>query len=150
MHTFFTKYGLNTSNGVIDNELTLEYKDDAARVQWGGKWQIPTEENWQELIDYCTWTWTIINGIEGYKIRSNISGYSEKSIFLPTTGWRAKGLNPYGTFFGVYWANSLKPVKLDGKIDDLSWGSCLSLTEGTINIRGNHRAMGLPIRPVCP
>ena len=145
-----TKYNTIVENGVVDNKTVLDLKDDAAFARWGGNWRIPTETEWQELIDFCTWTWTTINGIEGYKISSNISGYSQKSIFLPTTGWRAKGLNPYGTLFGVYWANSLKSVELNDKPQDSSWGSCISFSDGNIYIRGNKRYIGLPIRPVCP
>lgn len=41
-----------------DNKTTLELADDAARVNWGGTWRIPTKGEFQELIDSCYWEWT--------------------------------------------------------------------------------------------
>lgn len=28
---------------------------DAAQANWGGSWRMPTKDEWQELIDNCTW-----------------------------------------------------------------------------------------------
>ena len=41
----FTKY-----NGIID-KTTLYLEDDAAHVNWGGAWRMPTEEDVKELIE---------------------------------------------------------------------------------------------------
>ena len=61
---------------------------DVARVKWGGTWRMPTKDEFQGLIDNCTWTWTTQNGANGYKVTSKKNG---KSIFLPAAG------NRYGT-----------------------------------------------------
>ena len=42
----FTKYCNNASqgdNGFTDNKTTLEPEDDAAHVNWGGSWRMPTD-----------------------------------------------------------------------------------------------------------
>ena len=44
---------------------TLELEDDAAHVNMGGDWHIPTPEQCQELIDNTTSEWTTQNGING-------------------------------------------------------------------------------------
>lgn len=49
-----TKYNSNSEFGDVDNITRLELEDDAARVNWGGDWRIPTEDEFQELIDNCT------------------------------------------------------------------------------------------------
>jgi len=49
-----TKYNSNSQWGDVDNITRLELEDDAARVNWGGDWRIPTEDEFQELIDNCT------------------------------------------------------------------------------------------------
>lgn len=49
-----TKYNSNSEYGDVDNITRLELEDDAARVNWGGDWRIPTEDEFQELIDNCT------------------------------------------------------------------------------------------------
>lgn len=43
-----TKYGKN------DQQTTLLPEDDAATVNWGSDWRMPTKEEIQELIDNCT------------------------------------------------------------------------------------------------
>ena len=55
---------------------------DAARKNLGNDWRMPRLEEWQELCVQCTWTWTAINGINGYKV----VGPNGNSIFLPAAG----------------------------------------------------------------
>lgn len=45
--TAVTKY--NNS----DKKTTLDITDDAAAINWGGNWVMPTEDDWQELLDNC-------------------------------------------------------------------------------------------------
>lgn len=73
------------------NSSTYEYIDigseisgteyDAAHVNLGGDWRMPTIEEMQELINKCTWEWTQIEGINGYKV----TGPNGQSIFLPAS-----------------------------------------------------------------
>ncbi len=62
---------------------TLSSTDDVARNNWKGGWRIPRDNDFQELLDYCTWEWSDINNIKGYLITSKANG---KSIFLPACG----------------------------------------------------------------
>ena len=39
-----TKYNYDSSKGAVDNKTVLDYSDDAARVNWGGNWRMPTYE----------------------------------------------------------------------------------------------------------
>lgn len=56
---------------------------DAARVNWGDGWRLPTFHECKELIDSCEWTWTSQNGQKGYRVTSEVNG---ESIFLPAAG----------------------------------------------------------------
>ncbi len=58
---------------------------DAARANWGGSWRLSTKEEFEELVDNCTHTWTTQNGVEGCLFTSMKNG---KSIFLPAAGYR--------------------------------------------------------------
>lgn len=82
--------------------LTLPLDKDAARVNWGGDWRIPTKEEFSELRYSCTWTWTTLNGSNGYKVTSNING---KSIFLPAAGYYDSTYKTAGAT-GNYWSSS--------------------------------------------
>lgn len=79
-----TKYCSDSYYGNVDNLNTLEAEDDAATANWGDGWRMPTQQEMQELIDNCTWTWTNQNGVYGYKV----TGRNKNSIFLPEEGGR--------------------------------------------------------------
>ena len=83
--------------------------DDAATVALGGKWRIPTDEEWTELLitDNCSWTWTTIDGVNGYKVQSKKSGYTDNWIFLPAAGCRDDVDLLYVGSSGYYWSSSL-------------------------------------------
>ena len=100
-----TKYCTNSNYGVVDNKTTLELTDDAARVNWGGKWRMPTKAEQDELRENCTWEWTTQNGVNGYKVTSKVN--RRNSIFLPAAGCRLyENLSDAGSN-GYYWSSSL-------------------------------------------
>ena len=70
-----------------DGTYVLAPEHDAAQVQWGGGWRMPT---YQELYDLCynqcDWTWTTTNGVNGYVVRGR-GEFSEASIFVPAAGY---------------------------------------------------------------
>ena len=103
----WTKYNTIESYGTVDNKTVIEAMDDAVTVALGGKWRMPTYEEWGELVNSCSWTLTNIDGVNGYKVQSKKSGYTDKWIFLPAAGCRDDdGLFWVGTY-GGYWSSSL-------------------------------------------
>lgn len=84
-----------------DNISGTQY--DVARAQWGGRWRMPTWAECQELIDKCTWTWTIYNGVNGQKV----TGPNGNSIFLPVAGYRRDVSGYDQGLSGDYWSGSL-------------------------------------------
>ena len=80
-------------------------KYDVAYVKWGNEWQMPTDEQFQELIDYCDSEWTTVNGVKGRRFTSKKNG---KSIFLPADG-DCSGSEPYTRGKnGNYWSGTPK------------------------------------------
>ena len=82
---------------------------------WGDRWRIPTAAEWAELMDSenCTWTWTSRNDVSGYEIKSNKSGFTGNSIFLPAAWCMANSSlnNSFAqsdpsTAIGYYWSSS--------------------------------------------
>lgn len=95
------------SYGPADGKTVLEPFDDAAAVNWGGQWRMPTKAEFDELKKNCQWTWTSLDGVSGYIITSRKSGYKGYSIFLPATGYR-NGRELYDSnSFGYYWTSSV-------------------------------------------
>ena len=99
-----TKYNQQGSYGLIDNRKSLEPDDDAAQVNWGGSWRMPTSAEFDELFRYCTRTWTTRNGVEGELLTSNANG---KSIFFPAVGYREGALVYNKESEGYYWSTTL-------------------------------------------
>ena len=101
-----TKYCTSSSYGTVDNKTTLDLSDDAAYVNWGSSWRMPTRAEQDELrnTSYTTWTWTTQNGVKGYKVTSKTNG---NSIFLPAAGYRSISGLYYAGSYGYYWSSSL-------------------------------------------
>lgn len=93
-----------TSMGVLDSRGNLTYKYDVATQKLGTNWRMPTRLEIQELLQGCTLTWTIQNGVAGMKMVSTKNG---NSIFLPASGAiNIDGLNPTAGEVGYYWTSS--------------------------------------------
>lgn len=130
-----SKYG---DNSFTDNKGVLDLVDDAAHVNWGGPWRMPTKAEQDELREKCKWEWFNLNGVKGYKV----IGPNCNSIFLPAAGvvteqgvclsdsgniWSSEvlGYSPYNVYdIGFYSDDVLKNV--------------------------SHRNCGQSVRPVCP
>lgn len=100
----FSKYVASSRYGNVDNKTELEKSDDAANVNWGGTWRMPTKEEWVELNNNCKWEWTTKGNHNGYLITST---KNNNSIFLPAAGWYY-GSKFYGADKGArYWSATL-------------------------------------------
>ncbi|MCQ2313491.1 MAG: hypothetical protein MJZ84_08625, partial [Paludibacteraceae bacterium] len=94
----FQKYYLDGGKTVLDPE------DDAAHVNWGGNWRMPTYAELDELQTKCTWTWTTLNNISGYEVK----GPNNNTIFLPVSGYCfGSSLGSNAGSGGYYWSSSL-------------------------------------------
>ena len=100
-----TKYGVKSSFGVVDNKTELDPEDDAATMNWGSEWCMPTRAQQDELRNNCTSEWTTINGVKGCLLTSNIN---QASLFLPFAGnrWDTTLYNAGSS--GFYWSRNLK------------------------------------------
>lgn len=134
----FTKYNNNGGKTVLDPE------DDAAHVCWGGSWRMPTKAECQELLDYCTWTWTTQNGINGYKVTSKKAGYRDKFIFLPAAGGRNDSHFYNVDSRGYFWSSALN--------ESLSDYALYLFFRSDAHYLGSlgYRFMGYSVRPVLP
>lgn len=133
-----TKYCTNSSYGTVDNKIVLDPEDDVAHVKWGGDWRMPTMDEYDELFRECTWQWTTLKGVNGYRV----TGPNGNSIFLPAAGY-CDGFDADAQSVGIkgcYWSSSL-----------LDWSNdAVRIFFGAeYGIGGEFRYYGLPVRPVC-
>lgn len=131
-----TKYCTDSYWGNVDNKTILDPSDDAATVNWGGDWRMPTKEEINELLTKCTFTKT------GNYIDSPIKiiGKNGNSIILPLSGSYSEDYLSLGQGHGLYWSSS----------GYNSSGSHISINVDKLSLYSISRYVGLPIRPVCP
>jgi len=127
----------NGYNGFTDGKTELDPEDDAAYVNWGSSWRIPTKAQQDELRDNCTWTWTTCNGVEG----SLVTGPNGNSIFLPAAGCRWDEFPFDAVSCGDYWSRTLHSV-----YSDSAYG--LSSDSTGVYLCFGSRNHGFTVRPV--
>ena len=116
----------------MDKKTVLDPEDDAAHVNWGDSWRMPTDAEWTELRCNCSWDWTTQNGVKGRLV----TGPNGNSIFLPATGGHG----------GSFWSSSLDM--------DIPSNACLvafNSSEYSVptDFRGvSERCAGCSVRPV--
>ena len=133
-----TKYCTSSSSGTADNKTTLELSDDAAYVNWGTSWRMPTNAEVLELEEKCTWTWTTKNGVKGYNVVSKTNG---NSIFLPAAGFRYVSDLRIAGSGGDYWSSSLSTGSSDNAYS-------LVFNSDDVNRYDRSRSYGYSVRPV--
>ena len=159
-----TKYNYSSTYGTVDNKYILDLSDDAARVNMGGSWRMPTYDEQTELLDNCYWEWTDSysgKGVKGYivyKVKSAsdkgkkkysggsttpVGSYSlsDPHIFLPAAGYRLRsGLDDAGND-GYYWSSSL---------DDFYpvYAYYLGFRSGSVYRSDYYRCLGYSVRAV--
>ena len=135
--TTLSKYNTNSRYGTPDNLTTLQPSDDVATQKLGNGARMPTETEWNELLDNTTSEWTTENGVYGRKL----TAANSKSLFFPAAGYRRGSELHRAGELGVYWSSSLYagyPYR--------AWGFIFS--SGGRYVYGDRR-YGFSVRAVC-
>lgn len=136
--TTLTKYCTKSDYGTVDNKTVLDAEDDAAHVNWGGSWRMPTRADSKELFDNTTNEMTTQNGVNGQLFTSKVNG---NSIFLPAAGVRwGSYIDRIGSS-GLYWSSSLNE----------RYPFCayyLNFYLGNVSVDYGDHEIGYPVRPV--
>ena len=133
------KYEYTQANSVTYgkdmDDISGNAQYDAAIVNWGDGWRMPTKDDMQELLDNCIWEWIIYKGIRGY----NVTGINGNSIFLPAAGYKGASCNG-----GEYWSST--PCTKSNQ-----FAFCLNFTKNDYNISSyleHYRFSGRVVRCV--
>lgn len=165
------KYGVDEYNGNYskltkykrsDGNITLCPSDDAAYINWGDKWRIPTRAQQEEIVSQCYWVWTenydysnvsgyivykakdsILRGVKIYSNETPSESYTlnDTHIFLPAAGYRNDGDIKHAGLNGRYWSSLRSYNNIVGAWDIFFDLDNVSLDDG-------YRQFGCTIRPV--
>lgn len=116
--------------------------DDAATVNLGDSWRMPTHAEWQELNDNCTWEWTKLSGVYGYKVTSK---KNNNYIFLPPAGLRGGKSSGNVDSHGYYWSSQVESSGVH-----TAWRMSFDSSGGRDPVHSDPRYYGFSVRPVCP
>ena len=112
----YSDYGYNEFS---DDKTVLDPEDDAAHMNLGGRWRMPTADDLDELEHNCSWEGTKLNGVNGFRI----VGVNGNSIFLPAAGSRVSTvITNEGTSGSAYWLSTLNPLVYYAQVLLLEWG----------------------------
>ena len=122
----------------ISTDLTLE--QDAAHVNLGGNWRMPTKAECQELLDNCDDAWTDDYNGTGIKGRIFTSKVNGKSVFFPAAGYcydsSVDGVGSSGIYWSTSWYSSSSAWRL-------------YFHSGNRDLYYGDRYYGLSVRGVC-
>lgn len=153
---YYYAWGETTPNKSLYDETTYtdpnlsnisgtEY--DAAYTTSGGKWRMPTYNDFIELINYCTWEYTQVNSINGYKV----IGANGNSIFLPFVGGKEDnynvGYSEYGYSGQGFYASGTAFPSEYGYGNKYNWYLYMD-TDPRFGMYGYNKTRGQTIRPV--
>lgn len=112
---------------------------DAATAKWGPTWRMPTKTEQEELLNYCTWSWTTQNEVKGYKV----TGPNGNSIFLPAAGYRYQSESGYAGEKGYYWSSTPYDKDYSSSYNIVFKNDYKELNDG------GNRFYGRSVRPVA-
>lgn len=129
-------YALKRPAGLLQNNRDLAPSHDAAHVNWGGPWRMPTRAEIDELVNRCKWQWV------GAPAGMLVTGPNGKTIFLAATGAKS-GTNLITKDKGCLWTSTVGDSADNSNAYELDFSQF-----GPCAVRIN-RCYGLNIRPVC-
>lgn len=148
-----------------DGKTVIDPEDDAARVNLGVGYRIPTQEDWEELLDECNWqavTITLPEIMDPSQTKTiarwKVTGPSGNSIILPMTGGFefAGGYshndknNTYYTTANLSLAEKLPDDDKYREAVALTW-SFFAESDGSVKypwFASTRRVFGIVVRPV--
>ena len=113
----------------------LAVEDDAAYVNWGEEWRMPTKDEWQELIDNCSYIETEYNKVKGWML----TGPNGSTIFLPHTGMFYSDNDDWCIGSGAQYLSSTCSS---------SWSCYVSNTLWGVSLKESEKYYGRPLRAV--
>lgn len=135
-----SKYTTNSSysDSSPDNNKVLDPEDDAAHVQWGGYWRMPTHQDFVDLLNTSHST-----QMKKYPYYITFTNNSN-SIIIRCAGFKDGTGQKFPNISGYYWSSSLDT-------DDNDQAYCLTITGSNLVLSANtkdDRRYGYTIRPV--
>ena len=133
---------LTTSDKTYRKNDVLDLDDDAAHVNMGGKWRMPTEDEIEELLDNTEATTepTIkLMGVKGVMFTSKINN---NKLFIPFAGCFYDGSFNLVKLYACIWSSQVNTYNVDRSYN------LLCNYEGFADVDHGYRASAISVRGV--
>ena len=102
---------LTTSGKIYKKNEILDLEDDAAHVNMGGRWRVPTNDQMKELLNNTTHDVVTVNGVQGMLFTSTKPGYEDKQLFIPFMqgSWWNGEWQDFGRSYAIVWSSQVHP-----------------------------------------
>ena len=129
-------YFNSVKNTVCPNGILAKEYDAAAQIM-GSDWRMPTQTEWQELLNNTKNEWTQVNGVNGRKFTAS----NGNSIFVPAAGYCG-----YGSVGGVGNSGDVWSSSLLTSNPYYAWS--LDFNSGNCSMGSGNRCYGQSVRGV--
>jgi hypothetical protein len=136
---------------VVDSDYNLYRTFEPVHILLGNNWRLPTKKECEELIENCSVEHMKINGKIGDLYISKKTGYTDKWIFLPHTGycWAGQYANANEDYCTYYWSSTINPNAVANLFSyETAWTLCVDKGDYEPEIGCCTIDDGAPIRPV--
>ena len=132
---------LTTSGKVYKANDILDLDDDAAYVNMGGKWRMPTSDELKELVDNTTHNVVTVNGVKGMMFTSNAN---EHQLFIPFIqgSWWNGNWEDWGRSNANMWSSQVRHSYVDSAY------SLYCFSSGNAGIYSSNRSSAFSVRGV--
>lgn len=135
----------NTTYSAIDlgnNISATQY--DVARFRWGKPWRMPTREEYEELLEFCSTEFIShydghLSGLPGLRV----SAPNGSQIFLTASDCPGNGITP-AVISGNYWSATSEPESMN----DIPSAVALTFQNSDARTVAAGRHYGMSVRPV--
>ena len=133
--------GNSKTNGKSMNDISGNATYDVATAKWGKGWRMPTKEEFDELVEYCSFPqYEKLNGRWGQRFTNQKNG---RSIFLPATGSKEMGSeHRYPSVCGNYWTSTPHKDSYNNGAHEYHYGAAM----GEMGV--GERSSGYGVRAV--
>lgn len=127
-----------TFNKSLADGENLALEDDAAYVNWGEDWRMPTKDEWQELLINCNSYIDTYNGVKGRMF----VGPNDNKLFLPYAGMYYSENEPWCIGGGFEYLSSTSKGYMIYTFEGLNYKDEVYVSNGS-------KYNGMPLRAVA-
>ena len=139
------EYIPKTASGKTYNASeTLQPADDAAHVNMGGKWKMPTQTQYSEMFNNTSHDVVTVNGVQGMLFTSTKPGYEGKQLFIPFMqgSWWNGNWEDWGRSDASVWSSRVRHSYVDSAY------SLYCFSSGNAGIYSSNRSSAFSVRGV--